>query len=167
LLKKTRIFWPLLISVFLADCTTKRVAVESLSPGTPQEIVGETVRFNLTFNNSAAMGIPAGEHGKEILGVLSLIVAGALAVWHRKSGLKDALFGAALALVIAGALGNAWERLLTSRGVVDFIDIGIGALRFWTFNLADVAITTGACLLAIALWREENKERGHPAGPMV
>ena len=167
LLKETRIFWPLLITVFLADCTTKRAAVESLSPGNPQEVVGETVRFSLTFNDSAAMGLPAGEHGKEILGVLSIVVAGFLGLWYRRSSSRDALLSGALALVIAGALGNAWERLLSPRGVVDFIDIGVGALRFWTFNIADVAITIGACLLAISLWREERRGRRHPAIPRV
>lgn len=165
MLKRTRIFWPLLISVFLTDCTTKRAAVESLSPGIPREVVGETVRFNLTFNASAAMGLPAGDHGKEVLGFLSLIVAGFLGMWYRRSGSRDALLSGALALVIAGALGNGWERLLSPRGVVDFIDVGFGALRFWTFNVADIALTVGAGLLAIALWRGESSEGAQPAGP--
>lgn len=160
MLRRTRIFWPLLITVFLADCTTKRAAVESLSPGTPHEVIGGTVRFNLTLNDSAAMGLPAGEHGKEILGLVSLLIVGVLGMWYRKSGSKDTLLSGALALVIAGALGNAWERLLSPSGVVDFIDIGVGALRFWTFNVADIAITFGACLLAIAVWREGSKEGG-------
>ena len=167
MLKRTRIFWPLLITVFLADCTTKRAAVESLSPGTPHEVIGETIRFNLTFNNSAAMGLPAGEHGKEILGILSLLIVGVLGIWYRRFGSRDALLSGALALVIAGALGNAWERLLSPRGVVDFIDIGVGALRFWTFNVADVAINFGACFLAIALWRKERRERVNPTIPRV
>lgn len=160
MLKKSRLFWPLLITVFLADCTTKRAAVESLSPGTPQEVIGGAVRFNLTFNDSAAMGLPAGEHGKELLGVLSLLIVGVLGVWHRRSGSRDALLSGAIAMVIAGALGNAWERLLSPRGVVDFIDIGVGALRFWTFNVADVAISLGACFLAMALWKEGSREGG-------
>ena len=165
MLKRTRIFWPLLIGVFLTDCTTKRAAVESLSPGTPREVVGEAVRFNLTFNDSAVMGLPAGDHGKEVLGFLSLIVAGFLGMWYRRSGSRDALLSGALALVIAGALGNGWERLLSPRGVVDFIDVGVGALRFWTFNVADIALTVGAGLLAIALWRGESSEGAQPAGP--
>jgi len=167
LLKRTRIFWPLLITVFLADCTTKRAAVESLSPGTPHEVIGGAIRFNLTFNDSAAMGLPAGEHGKEILGVISLLIVSVLGMWYRKSESRNALLGGALALVIAGALGNAWERLFSPRGVVDFIDIGVGTLRFWTFNVADIAITFGACLLAIAFWREGSREGGRSTVPRV
>jgi signal peptidase II len=46
--------------------------------------------------------------------------------------------------------------------VVDFIDVGVGALRFWTFNVADISVTVGAGLLALALWRGENTEGNRP-----
>jgi signal peptidase II len=54
---------------------------------------------------------------------------------------------------MAGAAGNLLDRLRSARGVIDFIDVGIGSLRFWTFNIADACLTTGAVLLALALWR--------------
>jgi len=41
--------------------------------------------------------------------------------------------------------------------VVDFIDVGIGDVRFWTFNVADSAVTVGALLLAWVLWREDRR----------
>lgn len=40
--------------------------------------------------------------------------------------------------------------------MVDFIDVGVGDVRFWTFNMADVGITCGALLLALVLSREES-----------
>ena len=55
-------------------------------------------------------------------------------------------------------LGNLLDRLQSPLGVVDFIDIGVGNARFWTFNLADVGVTVGAVLLAIVLWREDGME---------
>jgi hypothetical protein len=42
--------------------------------------------------------------------------------------------------------------------VVDFIDVGFGGTRFWTFNLADAGITIGAILLALSLWAESEAE---------
>ena len=113
------------------------------------------------------MGLPAGKYGKEILGVMSLIVAGMLGMWYRRSGSRNVGLSGALALLIAGALGNAWERLFSPRGVVDFIDIGLGAVRFWTFNVADIAITVGAGLLALTYWREERTEGVRTTGPSV
>jgi len=47
------------------------------------------------------------------------------------------------------------DRLRSERGVVDFIDLGVGTARFWTFNFADVAISAGALLLALVLWKRE------------
>jgi len=43
--------------------------------------------------------------------------------------------------------GNLFDRIRSARGVVDFIDIGIGTHRFWTFNLADLAVTLGTAML--------------------
>jgi signal peptidase II len=66
---------------------------------------------------------------------------------------------AALALVCAGALGNLFDRIRSPYGVVDFIDIGVSGWRFWTFNVADSAVTVGALVLAWSLSREEREER--------
>lgn len=63
---------------------------------------------------------------------------------------------AALALVTGGAMGNLLDRLRSARGIIDFIDVGIGDARFWTFNVADVGVSIGAVLLAMVLWREDN-----------
>ena len=59
------------------------------------------------------------------------------------------------ALAWGGAAGNLIDRFRSPRGVVDFIDIGVGDVRFWTFNVADSAVTVGAILLALVLWHED------------
>jgi signal peptidase II len=64
----------------------------------------------------------------------------------------------ALALVAGGALGNLLDRLRSARGVVDFIDIGVGSYRLWTFNIADLGVTAGGVLLAVLLLRRSNEE---------
>jgi signal peptidase II len=65
----------------------------------------------------------------------------------------EKLRAVSLAMIIGGALGNLLDRLMSSRGVVDFIDVGIGTWRFWTFNVADMAIDIGIALFAWTLWR--------------
>jgi signal peptidase II len=66
-----------------------------------------------------------------------------------------ALRAVALALLAGGALGNLLDRVRSARGVVDFIDVGLGDARFWTFNIADVGVSVGAVLLALVLWRDD------------
>jgi signal peptidase II len=62
-------------------------------------------------------------------------------------------------------VGNLIDRVRSTRGVVDFIDIGIGNTRFWTFNIADAAITIGAILLAVTLWRTEGSADARAGAP--
>ena len=65
----------------------------------------------------------------------------------------------ALALVCAGAVGNLLDRMRSIFGVVDFIDVGIGDARWPTFNVADMAVSVGAVLLAWVLWQEDREAR--------
>jgi signal peptidase II len=58
-------------------------------------------------------------------------------------------------VVVGGAIGNLLDRIRLRDGVVDFIDIGVGDVRFWTFNIADTAVTLGAGLLVAALWAQD------------
>jgi signal peptidase II len=61
----------------------------------------------------------------------------------------------ALGLVCGGAVGNLIDRIRSPAGVVDFVDVGVGDLRWPTFNVADMAVSVGAFLLAWVLWGEE------------
>jgi signal peptidase II len=162
---KARRFWPLFLLVLLTDCATKRAAETHLVPAhVPHEFLGELVRLTLAYNPGAAMSLSLGEHsrlGFSLLAFAALLVLGH--VYHRTSP-GDRLAAAGLALIASGALGNLLDRLRSPRGVVDFIDVGFGDLRFWTFNVADVGITCGAVLLIVALQRAQQAERGSSGG---
>ena len=69
----------------------------------------------------------------------------------------------ALALVCAGAVGNLLDRMRSFFGVVDFIDVGVGDARWPTFNVADMAVSVGAVLLAWVLWQEDREARADEA----
>lgn len=151
---KARWFWPLAIALLVADCATKRVVESSLQLGVPTPVVGETVRFTLSYNTNAAMGFQVGGDKRRLvlsaMTVAALIVLGLL--YHRTRP-ADRLRVIGVALVAGGALGNLIDRLRSSAGVVDFIDVGVSNVRFWTFNVADMGITIGAILLMLALGR--------------
>jgi signal peptidase II len=55
------------------------------------------------------------------------------------------------------------DRLRSAQGVVDFIDVGIGAHRWPTFNVADMGVSVGAVLLAWVLWQED-EQGSHVSG---
>ena len=154
-------FWPIAAASFLADFATKRWAVERLGPaGTPHPLLGNTLRFTLTYNDGGALGIETGPTGLFFLIVVSCALVLGLGIFYGSLP-KTATFRAtALGLLMGGALGNLFDRVKAGCGVVDFIDIGAGPVRFWTFNLADSAIFVGAILLAWWFWREPNPSSG-------
>jgi signal peptidase II len=90
---------------------------------------------------------------------MSLTVVAVVTMWrfYRESTPDARVRVWALCLVTGGAVGNLLDRIRSGRGVVDFLDVGVGAWRWPTFNVADIAVSTGAILLAIVLWREEEE----------
>lgn len=152
--RKARWFWPLALALLVADCASKRAVESHLTVGEPRPLVGDVVRFTLSYNTNAAMGFQLGGQARRLvlsmLTIAALVVLGAL--YHRTRP-SDRARVIGVALVAGGALGNLLDRLRSSAGVVDFIDVGVKNVRFWTFNVADMGITIGAVLLLLALGR--------------
>ena len=162
----SRLFFGLAASVVVVDAFTKIMAVDRLVPShLPREVIGETLRLTLVFNPGAAFGLHLGPWSRWIF--TALTIAALVLLWelYRTTRAGDTVRTLALSLVCGGALGNLVDRLKSGRGVVDFIDVGVGTLRWPTFNVADMAVTCGAVLLAIVLWREDTAATA--AGPGV
>jgi signal peptidase II len=146
-----------LLVVVVLDVITKAIAVAALYPPgyVTRQVIGDAVRFTLVYNPGAAFGLHLGTHSRWIFMALTL---GALIIlWrlYRQTLQDDLRKAAAIALVSAGAIGNFIDRVKSEKGVVDFIDIGMEAHRWPTFNIADMAVSVGAFLLAFVLWGEE------------
>ena len=146
--RKAQVFWPVVLLLLLADCTTKDLAEAHLVPWVPEQVMGNVLRLTLAYNPRGAMSLSFGEHSRGIISVIALIEIAVLGFLYRRSDNRDTLKLVALGLVIAGAVGNLVDRIRSPRGVVDFIDVGVGAVRFWTFNVADIGVSIGAMLLA-------------------
>jgi signal peptidase II len=112
------------------------------------------------------MSLSLGPSSRWWFTLLSLATLVVLAYMYKQSSPNDRLQIASLALICGGAVGNLIDRIRSPRGVVDFIDIGIDAHRFWTFNIADMAVTLGTATLTwILCMRATSEERRSPPLP--
>ena len=123
------------------------------------EVIGDYLRLTFIYNPGAAFGLHVGEYSRVVFLVLSLIALIALIAMYWTTPHHDRLRLSSIALVCGGALGNLIDRVRSPRGVVDFLDVGIGDMRWPVFNVADMAVTIGAVLLALSLWQEDTKPR--------
>ena len=157
-----RLFWTTAVTVIVADLASKVLAERMLPPRyVPHHIIGNVVRFTLAYNPGAAFSMSLGAYSRVIFGVFALVALVVLWRLYRmtRSGARagDRLRVLALGLAWGGAAGNLLDRIRSPLGVVDFIDIGVGDTRFWTFNVADSAVTVGALVLAWSLSREDHE----------
>jgi len=159
------LFWAVVVSLLVTDVITKAIAVAELSPrGTiVKQVIGEFVQFRLVYNPGAAFGLYLGQFSRWIFMALTLGALFVLWSLFRTTRDGDTPRVLALALVCAGAVGNLIDRVRSSLGVVDFIDVGVGDWRWPTFNVADMAVSVGAFLLAWVLWGEDAAEHADKA----
>lgn len=129
----------------------------------PHRIIGDVVRFTLAYNPGAAFSMSLGPYSRYIFGAFAIVALVVLWRLYRMTGSGgrpgDWVRILALGLAWGGAAGNLIDRFRSPLGVVDFIDIGFGDVRFWTFNVADSAVTVGALVLAWVLSREDHENR--------
>ena len=154
---KAGLFASVLGSVVALDFFTKMLITRNFNLYQQVNVIGDYVRLTYIHNPGAAFGIHLGPYSRVIFLVLSLIALGALAGMYWATPAKDRSRLIAIALICGGAVGNLLDRIRLSAGVVDFMDVGVGQLRWPVFNVADVAVTTGAIFLALSLWREEQQ----------
>lgn len=147
----------LVLGIVASDQYTKHLAVERLERHVPHEVIGDAVRFTLTYNPGAAFGMHFGGASRYVFTVLTVVILGFLVRLYRSLPPAERALRLAIGAVMGGALGNLVDRFRSPLGVVDFIDVGVGDTRFWTFNVADSAVSVGAVLLVLLLWRYEGR----------
>ena len=161
--RNTRLFWPILIAVVASDVLTKALVVKSLDERVAYSILGEWLRLTLVYNPGAAFGLHVGDHSRWVFMALTI---GALLILGRlyfTTSPGDRSRVTSLALVCGGAVGNLIDRVRSEKGVVDFLDVGLRDTRWPTFNVADMAVSIGAFLLAVVLWAEDRPAEPVPA----
>ena len=155
-------------AVVAVDRVTKMYIRSAYTSWDITPVIPGTFNIVHTENPGAAFGIFAdspSEWSSMLLVAVSMVVMAIIGVmlWRpRPSSLQNTgmqspgLVSVGLALVFGGAFGNLWDRLF--RGTVtDFLQVFFGSYEFPSFNAADSAITVGAALLLMDLWRTRHQ----------
>ena len=140
-----RLFLGLGIGIVVIDQLVKQWIGANFTEGVPVPVIGDLVRITVSHNHGALFGLFQGS--AILFGLASLCVIGII-VWYEARAGSSLLVSLALGLLVGGAIGNLADRLLLGY-VVDFVDAGIGSLRFYTFNIADSAISCSILLLIL------------------
>ncbi len=137
--------------IVVADQLVKQWVVTTVSYGSVMPVLGDYLRIWHVHNTGALFGLFRNQ--AVLFAALSIGVV-ALIVWfHGRSVITNGWFATlALGLLLGGAVGNLADRIRLGY-VVDFVDMGVGDLRFYTYNVADAAISTALVLLILmAFW---------------
>jgi signal peptidase II len=132
--------------------------VDRMDLAVPHQLIGSLLQIIRGENSGGLFGIVQGS--APLLAALSIGVIVALVIYHERERLPQVTpltFG--VGLLAGGAIGNLIDRLAFGY-VLDFIDMGVGSLRFWTFNIADAGISLGIVILLVdTLWRSRSTVR--------
>ncbi|HET7180626.1 MAG TPA: signal peptidase II [Candidatus Limnocylindrales bacterium] len=142
--------WPIFLGlaaiVVVLDQLTKAWLVSFLAPGQSVDVVGDWIRLVFSQNNGGLFGLLRGQ--AVVFGLISLVVVGLIVVYHARAN-PSRYLSITLGLLLGGAIGNLVDRFRLGY-VVDFVDAGVGGLRWYTFNVADTAISFALILLLAA-----------------
>jgi len=154
---------------FLADIGTKYLAVTRLEERQPVNVLGEYLQWVLVYNTGAVFGTkPPGffswMNPSVFLSIFMLFAISFLIVYYRALKKNEILMHIGLMLVLPGAFGNLFDRLVYgNRGVVDFIRMGFPPDSYWfIYNVADIFVTAGVAVMLINFVMEAVKKKPAP-----
>ena len=154
------VFLGLAAAVVVVDQLTKAWVLANVPPGGSIPVWGDLVRLVVSQNTGALFGLFRDQ--ATLFAVVSVGVIGLIAWYHGRSP-RSLLLSLALGLLLGGAVGNLVDRVRLGY-VVDFVDAGLGGLRFYTFNVADSAISCALLLMILLALRPEPSGRPSPGG---
>ena len=146
------------VVVLIGDQCTKLLADAMLAMHQSVELL-PFLALRKAYNAGAAFSFLGDASGWQrwFFVILALVVIFILLAWLRRLQPGEARVRLALVLIIGGAAGNVIDRVVYGH-VIDFIDLFYASWHWPTFNVADSAITIGACLLLLDVFRGNRKE---------
>ncbi len=140
------------------DRWTKVLAESQLIEGFANPVIAGFFDLTLLYNRGAAFGFlaEAGGWQRWIFTALAIVMSIVLIIWIKRTPLPIWWLNCGLALILGGALGNLYDRVMQGK-VVDFLSFHFGNYSFPAFNIADIAISCGAFLLIVDMLFFEKK----------
>ena len=150
-------------AALILDQASKYMVEHTLSRGGPPiSVLGNFFRLTYIHNPGAAFGLNIGS--PHLHTFISIFALGVLIWLFWTLPKDDRLLRVGLALVLGGAVGNIIDRFRLGE-VIDFLDVGIGTLRWPVFNFADSFVTVGIGLLALGYARKKEEAPADQDGP--
>ena len=153
-----RLGWLVLsLLVLVIDQVSKAHFEGSLEMFQQIVVIPDYFSWTLAYNTGAAFSFLADGGGWQrwLFALIAVVVSAVLVVWLKRLGRDDTWLAVALALVLGGALGNLYDRIALGH-VIDFILVHWQNRHYFpAFNFADSAITVGAIMLALDLFKSK------------
>ncbi|HBP48640.1 lipoprotein signal peptidase [Pseudomonas sp. FSL R10-0056] len=150
----------LTVLVLVIDLTSKVYFDNSLQMYQQIVVIPDLFSWTLAYNTGAAFSFLADSAGWQrwLFALIAVVVSAVLVVWLKRLGRNDTWLAIALALILGGALGNLYDRIVYGH-VVDFILVHWqNRWYFPAFNFADSAICVGAVMLALDMFKSKKPE---------
>lgn len=147
------------VVVVVLDQLTKSVATAELVLHQPVALF-PGFNFTLMHNEGAAFSFLSDASGWQrwFFTVIAIVVSIGITIWLARLPKDQKLMAISLSLILGGAIGNVWDRILLGY-VVDFIDVYYSQYHWPAFNIADSAISVGAAILILDSLRSIKHER--------
>jgi signal peptidase II len=140
------VFIGLAAAILVADQLVKQWILASFQFQVPVQVLGDYVRIVLIHNNGGLFGMFRDQ--ATLFAIASVAVMGGIVWFEARIGRTSLLMTVTLGLLLGGALGNLVDRIRFGY-VVDFVDMGVGGWRWYTYNVADSAISLSIVLLLL------------------
>jgi len=148
------------VIVFILDRITKGIVKSHISAWQAVNVIPGLFNIVHTENPGIAFGLLAdlANPWRDIILIgLAILVLAIISAVLLRAGAQNLLLRMGLALVMGGAVGNLFDRVVHGT-VTDFVEVHVGEHYFPAFNVADSAITIGACLLLLDMWYSRERK---------